>query len=324
MERFIELALADHIKAYRLAGAAAFFTSGLDTYRGALQRAEQALLAARTQGAAVWSATEQRSLLLRTQSDQRLQHQQAVTLAAEIDAEVAAAETTLAGLPAEVEISSVRARNRAIDELRSRLVQLRVDQGGQRARYGDTSPEVVELDRQIGTLTAALAGEPEYRVGEVTAGVNPAHQFLGRDLTTKRILREGQRAKVEQLAREIEHLTGELTRLSAAAIEIEQMELDTARLRRLVELYAKGLDDARIAEAMEAAQLSGLRVIMPPTAEIIPSSPSIRRGVLLGLVAGLILSGAMIALLEYRRRSKMPDDTDAATASTEAAPPAAS
>ena len=62
-------------------------------------------------------------------------------------------------------------------------------------------------------------------------------------------------------------------------------------------------EDARIAEAMEAVQLSGLRVIMPPTAEIVPSSPSLRRNLLLGFAAGLVLAFGSILFLEFRAAS---------------------
>jgi len=310
LTRFIELALADHVQAYRMPGAADFFADGVAAQRAALARAERRLLEARGQATAVWSANEQRSMLLRGQADLRLLHQQALTAAAETEAELGAAEATLAGLAPRIEVSAVRARNRAVDDLRGWLVQLRIDQGGQRARYGDSSPEVVELNRQIDTVLAALAGEPEYRLAEVTDAANPAYQALEREVTTKRILRAGQRARVDQLAQEIARLGDELERLAAAAIGIGQMELEVARLRRTVELYEKGLDDARIAEAMETVQLSGLRVVMPPMAEIIPSSPSIRRGVLIGSVAGVVLSGLVIVWLEYRRRPKVPPGDD--------------
>ncbi len=308
LARYIDLALADHVQAHRKPGAREFFAAGLAEHRAELLRAEQMLLAARTQDNPVWSAEEQRSLLLRAQADLHVQYRQAVSAAAESEAEVAMAEAALAMLPMEIALSSVRARNRAIDELRARLVQLRMDQVAQRARYGAASPEHVELGRQIETLGATLAAEPEYRVAEVTEGVNVEQQGLSRDLTSKRILREGQRVRVAQMAGEVDRMGRQLERLGAAAIEIGRLDQEVARLRRAVDLYERGLDDARIAEAMETVQLSGLRVVMPPTAEIIPSQPSIRRGLLLGLAAGVVLSFGMIGVLEYRRYSASAQD----------------
>lgn len=301
LERYIELALADHVQAHRMPGGTGFFEAGLSEHRAGLNRVEQQLQAARTQGNPVWSVVEQRSLLLRAQSDLAAQYRQAQSAQAESAAEVARAEAALKLQPETIALSSVRGRNRAVDDLRARLVQLHIDQVSQRARFGDASPELAELGRQIGTLETALADEPEYRVTEITEGANLVHQGLVRDLESKRIQHDGQRVRTERMAAEMVGLVRDLELLGAAAIEIGHLEREEARLRRLVDLYERGLADARLAEAMETVKLSGLRVVMPPTAEIIPSQPSIRRGLLLGLVAGMVLSLAMIFLLEQRR-----------------------
>lgn len=310
LARYIELALASHVQAHRVPGGREFFEAGLAEHREELRRVEQLLQAARTQGNPVWSVPEQRSLLLRVQSDLAVQYRQAQSMAAESAAEVARAEAALSTQPATITLSSVRARNRAIDDLRARLVQLRIDQVSQRARFGDASPELAELGRQIGTLSAFLAEEPEYRVTEITEGANLVQQGLVRDLEAKRVQYEGQRVRVALMATEMGVLARDLEQLGAAAIEIGHLEREEARLRRAVELYERGLADARLAEAMETVKLSGLRVVMPPTAEIIPSQPSIRRGVVLGLAAGAMLSLVAVFLLEQRRQRAMDEDSD--------------
>lgn len=301
LERYIELALADHVQAHRSPGGSAFFEAGLAEHRAGLHRVEQQLQAARTQGNPVWSVAEQRTLLLRAQSDLAVQLRQARSDEAQSAAEVTRTEAALKLQPETIALSSVRGRNGAVDDLRARLVQLHIDKVTQRARFGDASPELAELGRQIRTLESALAEEPEYRVTEITQGANLVHQGLVRDLEAKRIQHEGQRVRAQRMAAEMAVLARDLELLGAAAIEIGHLEREEARLRRLVDLYERGLADARLAEAMETVKLSGLRVMMPPTAEIIPSQPSIRRGLLLGLMAGTTLSLAMIFLFEQRR-----------------------
>jgi uncharacterized protein involved in exopolysaccharide biosynthesis len=103
--------------------------------------------------------------------------------------------------------------------------------------------------------------------------------------------------------------------MEAAAIEIATLEQNAARLTRAIDLYQNGFENARIAETMAQVRLSGLRVVMPPTAEIVPSSPSIRRTVMLGLVAGLMLALGVILFREYRASLPPPpgpQDTGAA------------
>src|SRR5262249_27766235 len=83
-------------------------------------------------------------------------------------------------------------------------------------------------------------------------------------------------------------------------------EQDVARLRRALEVYDRGFEEARLTEAIEAVQFSGLRVGMPPTADILPSSPSPLRILLLGLAGGLVLGVGLILLRESRTRLQPP------------------
>ncbi len=302
--RFIDLAIAEHTRAYRMPGVTEFFREGRTERRGELRRAEERLLALRMEARTpVWSVAEQRPVLIRAEADaQQALRQVAATIAA-VEAEIARAEATLAGLPNEVELTSVRSRNPTTDALRSRLVELQLDLAQQQTRYGEDSREIADIRRQAGQLLALLQSEEPTRIDQVTMGVNQLHQLLERDIVTRRIDLEGQRGRARQLEQETERLRVQLRDIETAAIEIAQLEQDVVRLRRAVDLYERGYEDSRIAEAMQAVQLSGLRVVMPPTAEIIPSRPSLKRNALLGLVGGLALGFAFLLYREFRLAS---------------------
>jgi uncharacterized protein involved in exopolysaccharide biosynthesis len=261
-------------------------------------------------GTPVWSATEQRQVLIRSESESQLLLRQARANIAAIEVEIARTEAVLAELPAEIETSTVLSRNVATDTLRERLVQLQLDLATQQARYGENSPEISDIRRQVAALVALLGTERELRVDQITRGVNQLHQTLTRDQLARRIELEGQRSRARQLEDQVAALRAQQREIETAAIEIAQLELETARLRRSLDLYERGYDDARIAEAMEAVQFSGLRVVMPPTAELIPSSPSIRRVLLLGLVGGLALAGLLALLREYLAAQKAARDAE--------------
>jgi uncharacterized protein involved in exopolysaccharide biosynthesis len=309
--RFIELALASHVQAYRMPGVTAFFDQGRAQRREALRSAEERLLMLRMgTGTPVWSATEQRQVLIRSESESQLLLRQARANIAAIEVEIARTEAVLADLPAEIETSTVLSRNIATDALRERLVQLQLDLATQQARYGENSPEIGDIRRQVAALVTLLGTERELRVDQITRGVNQLHQTLTRDQLARRIELEGQRSRARQLEDQVAALRAQQREIETAAIEIAQLELETARLRRSLDLYERGYDDARIAEAMEAVQFSGLRVVMPPTAELIPSSPSIRRVLLLGLVGGLALAGLLALLREYLAAQKAARDAE--------------
>jgi uncharacterized protein involved in exopolysaccharide biosynthesis len=306
--RFIELAVAGHVQAYRLPGATEFFAAGRLERRAELRAAEERLLALRMAGrTAVWSAGEQRTVLIRAEAELQQQLRQLNATIAAVETEVRQGEATLAGLPGEIELSAIRSRNATADELRSRLTELRLDLITQQARYGDDSREIGDIRRQAEALAALLGAEDAFRIDQVTMGVNQLRQSLERDIVARRIDLEGQRSRRRILEAEVETLRDELRRIEAAAIEIATLDQDVARMRRAVDIYERGFEDARVSEAMQAVQLSGLRVVMPPTAELMPSSPSLRRLVLLGLVAGLALAAGLVLLREYRAGGRVHD-----------------
>ena len=320
--RFVNLALADHIRAFRTPGVAEFLRGELTERRTELRAAEDRLLALRVNRRnPVWSVPEQRTVLIRSEEDaqQQLRHEQASIAATE--AEIRHAETALAALPGEVELQRVRSRNSEMDALRSRLVQLSLDRASQEARYGADSPEIADIRRQTDALAALLDAEPADRVDQVTTGVNQLHQSLARDLLAKRIDLAGQRGRAQQLTEEITRVRAQLRDIEAAAIEIAQLEQTVARLTGAIEVFQRSYENARIAETMAEVRLSGLRIVMPPTAEIIPSAPSLKKSAVLGLIGGLGLALALILLREYRLASRRPDDGSQGDGSSHRAPP---
>lgn len=304
LERFIALALAGHVQAYRMPGVTEFFRNARSERRAELAAAEARLLKLRLGSQnPVWSVAEQRPVLIRAEAELQQQIRQVNGTIAAVEAEIGRAEATLAVLPDELELTSVRSRNTTTDALQNRLVQLRLELATQQSRYGENSLEIADIRRQTEALLALLNSEEPYRLEQVTKGVNQLHQSLLRDIVTRRIDLEGQRGRAKQLEKDVADLRGQLRDIEAAAIEIAQSEQEVDRSRRALDLYERGYEDARIAEAMEAVQLSGLRVIMPPTAEIVPSSPSLRRNLLLGFAAGLVLAFGSILFLEFRAAS---------------------
>jgi uncharacterized protein involved in exopolysaccharide biosynthesis len=301
LERFIAQALSGYLQAYRSPGATNFFRDGRAASLAELRAAEDRLLKFRlSTNDPVWSVAEQRPVLIRAEAESQLQLRQLRAAIAAAEAQVAQSEAALAKLPSEVELSTVRSRNAATDAMRSRLVQLRLDLGTQQARYGQGSQEIADIRRQIDALLVQIDAEAPLVVDQITVGINQLHQSLARDLMAKRIELEGQRGSAARLEQQISDLRGQLQQMETAAIQIGQLEQDVARLRRALDVYERGFEEARLTEAIEAVQFSGLRVVMPPTAEILPSSPSLLRTVLLGLVGGLVLGAGLILLREFR------------------------
>jgi len=309
LQKFIDTALSRYRDAFRSPGVTDFFAEGRAERQAAIRAAEARLLALRLSAEdPIWSVAEQRTVLIRAEADSQAQLRQIRNAIAAAEAQVAQAETTLAQLPAEVELSTVRSRNEATDAMRSRLVQLRLDLGTQQARYGEGSQEIGDLRRQIEALLAQIAAEDPFVVERVTLGQSQLHQAAMRDLMSRRADLAGLHGSAARLDEQIGALRAQLRQIATSAVEIALLEQEVAQLRGALEVFERGYEDSRVREAIEAVRLSGLRVVMPPTSEILPSSPSLRRTLLLGLMGGLVLGAGLVLLLEFRAASRrLPD-----------------
>jgi len=219
------------------------------------------------------------------------------------------------------------ARNRELRQAAERLVALRNQLEWSKDNVVRISMLKAEADlvrQQSSAAAAAAQTEAEIKETQArrdglsaTAGVDEQHEAFTRDLLAKQNLLEGQRARIAQITTQLERMREQLRVGQASEIEFAELERDVTRLRRGVELYDKGLEDARIAEVMDRAQVSNLKVIMPPTAEMLPSYPPIKLFLLLGIAGGLTLATGFIVALEMLR-SMRHDQQDIAEAETDA------
>lgn len=299
LDRFISLAMASHVKAHHVSRERTVFVQERAMRSHELDVAQARFLTIRNENYGAWLAPEQRSLLLKAVADLQLQNAQALADAAQTAAEITSIEGALAQLPREVQTSSVRTRNRIGDDLQGKLIQLELDLAGLRTRYAPGSPDIADTQHQIDVINERLAAHPAFQVAEVTTGLSQRHEEFARQLMAKQNQLAGQRARAGQIAAQLDELQLQLRSVQSAEIEVDRLQREITRLHRLIDLYDGGIDDARISEAMQAANISDLRIIMAPTADLLPSAPSLKRFVILGFAGGLLLAVASILLQAF-------------------------
>ena len=302
LAKFLEFAMASHVDAYRRPGEKQFFLAEREARSADLRDAEQRLLAVRTGRDAIWSGPEQRALLLKAETDLQQQQNLAMAEAMQSSAEIANARLKLAALSPEMKLSSVQSRSRTGDDIAARLNQFELDLVLLRARYGEGSPEIGDVKRQIDSLRLLRDAEPAFRTDSVTTGPNPQFDQLSRDLAVKETQREGLAARMKELSAQIANLRAQSSSAQALEIEIAHAERDIAQLRRSIDLYDRALEEARISEAMDATAISNLKLIMAPAAELVPSSPPIGRSLLIGLAGGLALGLCLALARDFKKR----------------------
>lgn len=300
MTKLIELYLQEHIRAFQTPGATRF----LDERSRALQAELARLEAQRLEFSAkaeIWDLAEQRKSLLQQQREL----QQALARTAEdkerIEAEVRHAETVLARGQPEKRVSRVDETNPVaqalqlrIVEHRARLENLRLVYGADSRRIGDAAAELAQLERQLASQAPSVTQSETF---ELSAGVREAERALVERRTRLAGLKAQESRQLEQ-QRKLAQDLGRLEALSERSRRL-QRELDLAEQN--YQLVARRLEESRISDALDTAEISNVAVIGRPTASISPVRPRAKLLFFAALAAGLLGSFGLFVLREALR-----------------------
>ena len=214
-------------------------------------------------------------------------------------ASIAALQNSLGSRSSISELSRVTGRaNSAADEIKKRLIDLKLQEADMAARYPDDDRALVELRSQIDFATAELGKEQATRT-EVTTGVDPNYQVLQLDLIKERSLLYASMARARSLREELDSRRAELASLAAR-------EMGLTRLERTVELadlgyreYVDHRQRANISAALDMSKVSNVSVVQPASLSFDPVRPRKVLNVVLGIFVGIFGGVGLAFFLEY-------------------------
>jgi polysaccharide biosynthesis transport protein len=169
-------------------------------------------------------------------------------------------------------------------------------------RYTQDHPEVKRLKRALTTLMAQGAGS-----GPIKKGVdanNPQYQLMAAQLNSARDELANLKALAAQLRAKMESYRGIVARTPGAEREISEVLRRREVLQNQYQHAQDRLQSANLAETFESGQ-GGERftLLRAPTLPHSPVYPNRLGLILLGLVVGLGLSGAAVAVAESMDRT---------------------
>lgn len=187
--------------------------------------------------------------------------------------------------------------NAAIDQIKERLIELRLEEIALQARYHDDELPLVDLRSQIALAEAELKKEQANTT--VTTGIDRNYQQLQLDLTRDRSLLKANKARLHTLTQQLNSRKITLTRLTS-------QETDLARLQRQVEIaedeyqeYVDSRHRANIAAALDSGGVSNVSVVQPASLPIEPVKPRKLRNFVLSILLGLFGGIGFAFLLEF-------------------------
>jgi uncharacterized protein involved in exopolysaccharide biosynthesis len=287
MNRLIELYIDAHIKAFKTPGATRFLVDRVDALKQELATLEDRRRKF-SQEYALWDLEEQRRALLTQQREMHQAQSRTSTEIGRLQAELDQARETLAVPPKETRVSRVEQVNPVVQSLnnriadqRTRVEKLRLVFGADSRRIADEEAELAQLEKQLSEQKRSITQSETFAVSE-------GYRDTERGLAEKHGRLAGMRGQQQRQASEDARLTAQLSELDGQAERSRQLTRDLALAEQNYQLYVRRLEEARIADALDAAAISNVSVIGHPTASVRPVAPRSMLLFLGALAAGLL------------------------------------
>ncbi len=190
------------------------------------------------------------------------------------------------------------------------MYQLEIRREEAAAKYTDAHPAKQALDEQL-QASRAVAGRQESTRTHVAKGRNKVYQETQAALLQEQALLAGFQAKNGVL-------TGQLATVRSQMKDFNQQELLIAGLERDIDVcqatfhkYATGMEQAKIDQAREMAQISNITVAQPATYEPEVVSPQKSMCLAIGILCGLAVAAAVACWADSRNHSfREPEDIE--------------
>lgn len=300
MNKLLELYLKAHIEAFKTPGATQFLIDRLD----ALQKEITTLESRRREFSkqqAVWDIEEQRKMLLQQQRDVQAALARTREDLGRTSAEVFQAQATLKTLPAEKRTLRIEQADPMADDIEQRLAERRVFLVRARSTFGDDSRRVQDTEAEIKDLEALLIKHKQPVTKSETFEVSAAYRETDRALLEKNNRLAGLQSASQRQIEELQRIEQALAKLELQGEEARRLQREILQSEQSYQLYARRLEESRISEALDSAEISNVSVLGPPTASISPVSPRSKLLFLGALAVGLLGSIAVFLLRDAIR-----------------------
>jgi len=183
-----------------------------------------------------------------------------------------------------------------LQQMKSTLLNLELKRSDMASKYQTDYPPLKELDREIESTKAAIAGEKP--LGDVTTDQNPAYVWIQGELAKAKADLRGYQAKATETETIINQTMASARKLDADSIE----QQDLLRTAKAAEdnylLYSRKREEARISEALDQNKILNLAVAQRPMVPSFPAQSPWMLG-LFGTMLAFAATAGMVFTLEY-------------------------
>jgi uncharacterized protein involved in exopolysaccharide biosynthesis len=313
LNKLIETYLTEHARLNRTAGSEDFFREQTVTIGAQLAKKKHELRDLKNQ-LGVESIASQRALLANKKSAVEQQKLQTDGETAASLARTNALKQAIASLDEEVVTNRVSGRpNAAADGLRQKLYDLEIRERELLEKYADNHPFVISVRQQVAKLREIYSSENDSR-SELTYALNDNRRRLELELMVEEARLAGLKATEDSLETQRSELLAELQQVNSYAIQIEDLERQTAVLEDEYRTHAHNLELARIDNELLRQGITNVNIVQSATLPELPAGPS-KSALAGGGLLFAMLGGIVIALTaeHFDERIRSPREAEEVT-----------
>jgi len=291
-----QIYLQQHLAVHRAPDATQFFAAQLERSKTELARIDAQMAGIRP-GATSAQLESDRALVAQQASEFEAEKRKATVLAAENEAKMRDVREQLQKLPETLVLqdrSVVSAQ--ALEALKMRVLDLRLQHTQLLQKYTPTHPLVTEIEQRLGQAEQMLNEEERRSYSERTTGRNQTADALDQDLRLTQAQLTGLAAREAQTGSQEAAFRARETDLINAAAQLRSLERDRAAVQRSLDEYRRRYEEARVSDEM---QFVNVGVIEPVSSGALPVKPSIGLLMKLALGLGVIVAIALAFGLDY-------------------------
>lgn len=308
LREFLDVYLAKRREVFRDDRVTVFFENELVGIAEKLQTAEETYQGLRENNQA-WLIEDQRRMAVESRENLLRELEQAQSVINVSQAQIAKLDQELAALDEFVPASNSKTRNLVRDDLRLKLIDLRLALEAEKSRSGVRSQQVQSLEGQIASLQESIAAEPLQITDIQVEEANPMRKSLEAQRKDAELTVVSTQERVRNLQTDIATLEKELRRIGTIGMALAQQFREIERYRDTQISYQRALDDARITTEISAASISNVVVIAEPQGSVAPVKPRVFRLMVISIILSLIaVSGILLVIDALRPKVRSNND----------------
>jgi uncharacterized protein involved in exopolysaccharide biosynthesis len=274
VQALLDVGLTEHVRINRQKGSYGFFAEQSALLKSQLDAASTSLRDAKNKYG-IASLEGRRNSLQQQISSVELQQQESKAALAASEAKIAEIQKEVENLPTHMIQQMVGGSpNTGLSNMRQKLYELQTREQALLSRKTAEHPDVKAIQEQVRTSKQILDAETPLH-GQATSAL----------LTTEKAQAASFKARDNSLTKEHKQLTTQLRDLNDHELKIVELERSVRLLDANYETYAKGLEQARIDDALKNEGISNLSVVQTPSFVPKPCVPKTGLTLMLALLA---------------------------------------